>query len=371
MKDARMEKLAKVLIEYSCRLQKGERVLIEATDIPEAFVCALVEAAYRVGALPYVQLHSSRVERALRREATSEQLAFAAGIDAKQMQGMQAYIGVRGSDNGYEYVDVPTDKNAIYQRDYSTPVHSLIRVPHTKWVVLRWPTPAFAQSAGMSTEAFEDFYFNVCCLDYSRMDRAMDALKARMERTDRVRLTGPDTDISFSIKGMPAVKCAGECNIPDGEIYTAPIRDSINGTITFHSPQLRDGFLYRDIALTFKDGRIVEAHANDDVRVNAVLDTDEGARYVGEFAIGVNPYITRAIGDTLFDEKITGSIHFTPGSCYDNADNGNQSAIHWDLVLLQDAASGGGDIWFDGELIRHDGRFVPEDLQCLNPEALM
>jgi aminopeptidase len=284
---------------------------------------------------------------------------------------MDAYIGVRGGTNSSELSDVPADRSGDYARYYWKPVHGEVRVPKTKWVVLRYPSPAMAQLADMSTEAFEDYYFRVCCLDYGKMDRAMDALKERMERADRVRLGSPGTDLSFSIRGLPAIKCAGKMNIPDGEVYTAPVRDSVNGVITYNPPSVKDGFTFSGIRLTFRNGKIVDAAANDTGRINAQLDIDEGARYVGEFAIGVNPYITFPMKDTLFDEKIAGSIHFTPGASYDDCFNGNRSSLHWDLVLIQTPEYGGGELWFDDTLIRRDGRFVPEDLQCLNPENLI
>ena len=253
---------------------------------------------------------------------------------------------------------------------YSKPVHSEIRVPKTRWVVLRYPTPSMAQLAETSLEAFEDHYFNVCTLDYGKMSLAMDALVRRMEATDRVRIVGPGTDLSFSIKGMPAIKCDGKLNIPDGEVFSAPVRDSVNGVIQYNTPSLYQGNVFERTRLTFENGKIVAAESSDSVRSNQIFDTDEGARYVGEFAIGVNPYITKAIKDTLFDEKIAGSFHFTPGSCYDECPNGNKSAIHWDLVCIQTPEHGGGEMYFDDELIRRDGLFVTDDLKGLNPENL-
>ncbi|TGU85018.1 aminopeptidase, partial [Mesorhizobium sp. M00.F.Ca.ET.186.01.1.1] len=165
------------------------------------------------------------------------------------------------------------------------------------------------------------------------------------------------------IKGIPAIKCAGEANIPDGEVFTAPVRDSVNGTISYNTPSPYQGFTYDNIKLTFKDGKIIEATANDTTKINEVFDTDEGARYVGEFAIGVNPYIQNPMKDILFDEKIDGSFHFTPGQAYDDAFNGNKSSIHWDLVMIQRPEWGGGEIWFDDRLIRKDGRFVVPELE--------
>ena len=285
------------------------------------------------------------------------------------MRDCAAYIAIRGGDNAYETADVPDDKKRLYSVHYSQPVHSNIRVPHTKWVVLRYPSPAMAQQAGMSTEQFEDFYYRVCTLDYSRMSKAMDPLVRRMEAADKVRITGPGTDLSFSIKGQKAIKCDGRMNIPDGEIYTAPIRDSVEGVLQYNTPSLYQGQTHENIRFVFKKGQIVEATGSRKEALDSILNTDAGARYIGEFAIGVNPYITEPMKDTLFDEKIAGSFHFTPGNCYDEAPNGNKSAVHWDLVCIQRKDYGGGEMWFDNELIRKDGLFVPADLQPLNPSA--
>ena len=370
MQDQRINLLAKNLINYSCKLKKGEKVLIEAKGIDYMLITALVKEAYKIGAYPFVEIYDNRVSRELLLGETKELAEMRARYACARMSEMDAYIGVRGGQNSNENSDVPADKLQIESEYYSHPVHHELRVKKTKWVVLRYPTEGMASQAGMSTDAFEDFYFNVCNLDYSKMDKAMDALKARLDKADKVRLTAKDTDITFSIKGIGSSKCSGDHNIPDGEIYTAPVKDSVNGVITFNAPSIENGFKYENVSLTFKDGKIIKATANDNQKINALLDTDEGARYVGEFAFGVNPYITKPMGDILFDEKISGSIHFTPGCCYDDCYNGNISAIHWDLVLIQTKEYGGGEIYLDGELIRKDGLFVVEDLLCLNPENL-
>ena len=370
MQDERVNKLAKNLINYSCSLKKGEKVLIEAKGIDYMLVNALVKEAYAVGAYPFVELYDNRVTRQLLLGESEELAKMRARFDGARMAEMDAYIGIRGGENCNELSDVPESNMKIESEFYSHPVHHEIRVKKTKWVVLRYPNQGMAQQAGMSTEAFEEFYFNVCNLDYSKMDRAMDALKKRLDKADKVRIVGKGTDISFSIKGIGSKKCSGERNIPDGEIYTAPVKNSVNGVITYNAPSVENGFKFENVSLTFKDGKIINATANDNEKVNAIFDTDEGARYVGEFAFGVNPYINRPMGDILFDEKISGSIHFTPGSCYDDCYNGNVSAIHWDLVLIQTKEYGGGEIYLDGELIRKDGLFVTDDLACLNPENL-
>jgi aminopeptidase len=370
MKDPRIEQLAKTLIQYSVRLQKGEKVLIENFGLQREFVIALVREAYAAGGYPFVLLKDQQIDRALLLGAQEEQFQMMADFEASIMAQMDAYIGLRAGDNINEFTDIPDDKMRLHGKTVMQKVHRDIRVPKTKWVVLRYPSPSMAQLAKMSTEAFEDFYFNVCNLDYSKMDRAMDALVDLMNKTDQVRITGLGTNLSFSIKDIPAIKCSGQMNIPDGEVYTAPVRDSVNGTISFNTPSPYHGFTFENVKLTFKDGQITEATANDTERINQIFDTDEGARYIGEFAIGVNPYIQHPMQDILFDEKIDGSFHFTPGQCYDDAYNGNHSAIHWDMVMIQRPEYGGGEIYFDGVLIRKDGRFVIPELEALNPENL-
>jgi aminopeptidase len=291
-----------------------------------------------------------------------------AKVERTQMEGVQAYMGIRGSLNITELSDVPQEKLAIYQRTVWKKVHTEWRVPKTRWVVLRWPTSSFAQQARMSTAAFEDFYFEVCTIDYKALEKAMRPLVERMGRADAVRIQGPGTDLRFSIQGIPVIGCAGDKNIPDGETFTAPVRDSVNGRLRVNSPSLYHGVVYENIELEFKNGKIVQAKANHAERINQLLDSDEGARYIGEFSIAFNPRILHPMNDILFDEKIAGSFHFTPGQAYEEADNGNRSEIHWDLVTIQRPDYGGGTIHFDGELIRQDGLFAPKELQGLNPE---
>ncbi len=371
MIDSRIEKLANVLINYSVSLKKGEKLLIEARGVDYMLVNALIKEAFKVGAYPFVEMFDNRVSRELLLGETVKYAKLKAKYAGYRMADMNAYIGIRGGDNSNENSDVPEKNLQIESEFYSHPVHHELRVKKTKWVVLCYPNPGMAQSANMSTDAFEDFYFKVCTLDYLKMDRAMDALKKRLDSADKVRIIAKDTDISFSIKGIGSNKCSGRRNIPDGEIYTAPVKDSVNGVITYNTPSIQNGFRFENVSLTFKDGRIVKATGNDVEKLESIFNTDEGARYVGEFAFGINPYILSPMGDILFDEKISGSIHFTPGCCYDACYNGNVSAVHWDLVQIQTKQYGGGEIYLDGELIRKDGLFVTEDLLCLNPENLM
>ena len=366
MTDPRTTQLAHNLIHHSCRVQPGEHVLLELIDAPDEIGIALIRAIREVGGVPHVNLRHSRINREMFAGATDAQYSSIAGFELAEMQAMQAYIAIRGSENSFENASVPAEAMKLAQR-HMHPVHER-RVCHTKWCVLRWPTPSMAQGAGMSTEDFEDFYFRCCLADYGKLRKAMDILAERMMRTDRVHITGPGTDLHFSIKGLPAIPCAGELNIPDGEVFTAPVRDSVNGTIHYTAPSLFQGIPFDGVRFTFKDGKIIDAHCNgNEAALHKILDSDEGARYIGEFALGVNPEVLRPMRDILFDEKIAGSFHFTPGNAYENCDNGNRSQVHWDLVCIQRADYGGGEIYFGGELIRKDGIFLDPALAILNP----
>lgn len=371
MLDNRIAVLAKNLVNYSVKAGKGDKVLIEAYDVDSALVTQLIKEIRKNGAYAFVEMYDSKVQRRLLMDADETYCSLLTKYNRVRMEDMDCYIGIRGAYNSFESSDVPGEKMDMYSRIYSHPIHHDLRVCKTRWVVLRYPNDSMSQLAGMSTEKFEDFYFNVCNLDYSKMDRAMTPLVELMNKTDRVRIVAKDTDLTFSIKGIGAIKCSGACNIPDGEVYTAPVKDSVNGVITYNAPSIENGIKFEHVRLEFKDGKIINATSNYTDDSNKIFDTDEGARYVGEFAIGVNPYIIQPMGDILFDEKISGSIHFTPGCCYEDADNGNKSAVHWDLVLIQTPEYGGGKIYFDDVLIRDNGRFVLKELDCLNPENLI
>ena len=364
MHDDRFDKLAKLLVEYSIRLKRNETVLIEAFDIPDEMTIALIRAVRKAGGVPLAQTYQTRVNRALALEASDRQLNLMVGHELTRMKKMNAYIAVRGSNNVTELSDVPPEKMKLIGRKMR-PVQDQ-RVKKTKWVVLRWPTPSMAQLAGMSTEAFEDFYFDVCTLDYRKLQPGMKALQRLMQKTDRVQVKGPGTDLRFSIKGIPAVICGGDRNIPDGEVFSCPMKDSVEGHITFNAPSIYQGTAFDGIRLEFKQGKIVAATSNETKKLNKILDSDPGARYVGEFSLGFNPRVFQPMRDILFDEKIAGSFHLTPGQAYEEADNGNRSQVHWDMVSIQRPDYGGGEIYFDGKLIRKDGKFLPKQLRSLN-----
>jgi aminopeptidase len=370
--DPRNVDLASKLIHYSLELQPGEKIYIEvkgsdALDLGRA----LVAAATRAGGVPFWYYNDEDISRHFVCHANEAQFGAWGEFHRRIMQDVDAYIAVRGSNNTFDHSDASDDRQQWFAKAYWERVHS-VRVKEKKWCVLRYPNPAMALLAQQATEPFADFYYKVCTLDYARMSRAMEPLVELMAHTDRVAIKGPGTDLAFSIKGIGAVKCDGKRNIPDGEVYSCPVRDSVNGVITYNAGTLYQGALFRDVRFEVTDGKITRANCEgDEEKLNRILDTDDGARHFGEFALGLNPHITRPMLDILFDEKIDGSFHLTPGQAYDSTDNGNRSAVHWDIVSIQTADWGGGEIWFDGKLIRKDGRFVLPELLGLNPEALI
>jgi aminopeptidase len=368
MTDSRYPKLAKLLVEYSIQLKPGDRVLLDMTDVPDEFSVELMRAARATGAMPFIEVRHTRVTRELLRGTNESHASLLRDLELARMKKMQAYIAVRGADNNNENSDVPSATMALYSR-LTRPVLDW-RVDRTRWCVLRWPTPSMAQAAGMSTEAFENLYFDVCTMDYAKMAKAQIPLHKRMAKADQVQIKSPGTDLTFSLKGIGAKMCKGDRNIPDGEVFSCPVKNSVNGVIQYNTPTLYAGTKFENVRLEFKDGKVIQATGSNAKRLNEILDTDAGARYVGEFALGFNPHILSPMCDILFDEKIAGSLHFTPGQAYADCGNGNKSAVHWDMVLIQRPEWGGGEVWFDGELIRQDGLFLPKDLRPLNPEHL-
>lgn len=367
--DPRDKKLADLLVNYSCELKDGEKILIDYEGAEcKPLIKEIVRDVYAAGGKPFVNIVDAEINREIMMHCDEEQIKFKNEYLLTQMKGMDAYIAVRAGANTSELADVPSDKMNMYNKLMSPLLD--YRVNKTKWCILRYPNPSMAQLAGTSQEAFADFFYQVCTLDYEKMSKAMDPLVELLNKSDKVHIIGPDTDLTFSIKGIGAVKCDGKMNIPDGEVYTAPVKDSMNGYITYNTVSQEDGFTYENIRFEIENGKIIKATANNTEKINALLDTDEGARYFGEFAFGVNPYVLHPMKDTLFDEKIAGSFHLTPGMCYEDAPNGNDSAVHWDLVMIQRPEYGGGEIWIDDVLIRKDGLFVVPELEGLNPENL-
>ena len=372
MHDPRLEQLAQMLLSHSLRLEPGQIVLVQAILPAKPLVKALLREAKRQNlylVVNWLDDEVTRLEYDLldpANPATQDFLEKRTAWNAARIADVTAVINIRGAENDQELGAVPAERQQLVSKAGESVSRTII--DERQWVLFYWPTAAQAQKAGLSIERYFDFVLDVSLVDYEKIYQAEQALAARLEAADQVRITGPGTDLAFSIKGLPAVCCYGRRNVPDGEVYTAPVRDSVNGTITYNVPSNYWGKTFNEIRLTFQAGRIVEASCTGDSNaLNQIFDADEGARYVGEFSLGVNPLIRESIGSTLFDEKITGSLHFTPGNAYAKADNGNRSTIHWDLILIQRPEHGGGEVWFDGELIRKDGLFIPADLANLNP----
>lgn len=369
MKEEKLRVLSKNICEYSIEVQQGDNVLIELTDMDHVLANFLIEDIVRLGGNPIVKTNQSKVWNSLYKNANDELWNLLLDEGLSIMRQIQGYISIQNVENAFGFTDIPQER-ILNARRILRPITDH-RVNNTKWVVLRYPNASMAQSASMATQVFEDFYFDVCTMDYSKMEKAAQPLVELMQKTDRVLIqSGNGTCLDFSIKDIPAVACCGKRNIPDGEVFTAPIKDSINGTIYFNTPTVYNNENFSDIILNFRNGKIVDAFGSNASALNTILDSDDGARYIGEFALGFNPYITRPMCNILFDEKIAGSFHLTPGNCYDEADNKNKSSIHWDMVLIQTPEYGGGSIFFDDVLIRKDGLFVLPELEGLNPNNL-
>lgn len=365
MRDSRVTEMAKVLVDYSTRIKKGDRVLINAAGFEAAPLVKELYALCLQRGADYVEysFNAPEIDRQFYNLASKKQLEVFPQHKLDFYKTLTAYIGISAGENSMVNATSNQKSMVAYQK-LTRPLIDQ-RVKHTKWVVTRFPTHGSAQEARMSLEEYEDYLFGACCIDWAAESRKMEKLKKLMDKTNKVRLKGADTDLSFSIKGLDSIKCDGRYNIPDGEVFTAPVRNSVQGVITYNCPTIYQGKEFNNIRLEFKDGKIVKATAGDMTKaLNQILDTDDGARYIGEFSLGVNPNIRTPMRNILFDEKIFGSIHFTPGQAYDEADNGNCSAVHWDMVrLMQD-----GEIWFDDCLIQKNGRFVLKELENLNPE---
>lgn len=354
MKDPRIQSLARNIVKYSLDLKKNEKLLIEVEGHENLLAKAIAEEAYGVGAIPFVVFLDKEILAIQLNHCSQAQIDSMATYDRLRMKDMNAYLLIRADQNINELSEVHAH-----------------RWSDTKWCIISYPNASAAQRANMPTDKFEDLYFKVCNLDYSKLAVQMQKLVRLMEKTDKVRILGQNCDLTMSIKNMPVSMDAGHQNLPDGEVYSVPEKHSINGFISFNTPVVFQGTTFENVSFTFKDGRIVEATSNDTEKLNQILDRDEGSRYIGEFGIGLNPYITSPINDILFDEKIWGSIHLAVGSAAIQSEGSNLSSIHWDLVYIQRPEYGGGQLWFDDVLVRQDGYFIIDELKGLNPEIFI
>ena len=360
-------KYAYNLINNSLKLQKGERIWIDATDIPEDFVCEILRQVHKVGGFPFLNASTQRINRQVFECYDDNNFVnLKTELDLQKMKNMDCYLSITAPMNSWSLLSLDAKKLHNYKTIYAQNVHFKQRVNHTRWLICNYPSLSLASSAKMSYDEYADYLLDVGCIDYGKMAKTLIPLKKLMESTDKVHILSKGTDLTFSIKGMSAVICAGANNIPDGEVYTAPILNSVEGVISYNAKSVYDGKEFSDVKFEFSEGKIVKAHCNDNDAIEQILNTDGGARFIGEFAIGVNPKIHHPVGDILFDEKIAGSLHFTPGNAYADANNGNVSAVHWDLVLIQTEQYGGGEIWFDNVLVRKNGKFVLDELKPID-----
>lgn len=363
--DSKLKELSRNLVNYSLKVEENETVLISSSIECRPLVKELIKDITKVGGIPTVEIHDEEIDTMLLEYTTDERIPLIVSKKQYDVDQFDCFIHIRYTKN--EYIGKNIDNEIRRKIGKATEKIDDIRINDRRWVLLNYPSPMDAYKAKMTNQEFYDYAMNVMTVDYKEMYEHIKPLKELMEKTDKVRLVAENTDITFSIKDIPVIPCCGDSNIPDGEIYTAPVKDSINGTITYNTPCPYQGNIYTGVSLTFESGKIVECHCNEDNEaLKKVFDTDEGARYVGEFSLGLNPEIMKPMGDILYDEKIIGSIHFTPGRCYENADNGNTSAIHWDMVLVMRKEYGGGEIYFDDKLIRKDGLFTLPELEPLN-----
>ena len=370
--DSRNIKLAHNLIHNSISLKKDDNILVEISGEDGIELAnEIIKQAKEINAKPHLNIINYQNLRNFLINATKEDIVEYGKKDYETMKKMQAYIGISAPKSDKSLDGVPQEKIEIYNKYYTALVHLEQRVKHTKWCILRYPNEYFAKKSNMTLDEFKDFYYNVCNFDYNKMKIAMEPLKNLMCKTDKVHIIAPETDLTFSIKGIPAEKYYGTFNIPDGEVASCPVKNSVNGYITYNTKTKYNDIIFESIRFDFINGKIVKATAKENCKeLNEILDTDDGARYIGEFAFGLNPYINNTICDTLFDEKINGSFHLTPGMALEESDNGNRSAIHWDIVKILRKEFGGGEIYFDNTLIMKDGKFVLEELKNLNVENL-
>jgi aminopeptidase len=369
--DPRIQKIAATVLHHSLKAKPGEKVMIYAEDDGDQLVEAIVDEAYASGIVPFVSLEQTAIRRAILKGATAEQLELMAKPDVTLMQEMDCHIAISAPHNSSEFSLLSQEQLALYTKHCKSQI-SRAR-SRLRWVSLTYPNHGMAQNAGMSLREFSDYYFDLMTMDYEKLEQAALPMALRMRAADKVRIVAPGTDLTVSLKGFTALVAAGEHNLPDGEIASTPERHSVNGTIAFNIPSMHNGFLFKDVCLTFKDGKLVDAKANDTERFLKEVSLDEGCRYIGEFSMGTNPYVTRPVHDTLFDEKMGGSMHMALGACYNfpGRDNGNVSSIHWDLIQSHRPEHGGGEVWLDGELVRKDGIYLPEDLRVLNPDVYL
>ena len=350
------------ILSYSIELKEGDKVFIFADANAKQYCDLLTKKIIEHGAIPFVLWNDFLVNRFLidcKNDNIYDELF---SIHEKMIDACDAAIMLDNNIESYEgasYDDVINFKHKYYLRIFKK------IMDFERWVYLRYPEQRLADLFGLSYEEHVKLLEEVSNFDYQALSVACVNLKELMDRTEKVRITQGLTDVSFTKKGISSTVCCGKLNLPDGEVYTAPEKHSMNGVIHFNIDFFRE-YLYKDVIVGVVDGKIVSSTCNINDKFTKVLDSDEGARYFGEFAFGLNPHIKKNYNDNLFNEKMSKTVHFALGYPHWDTDNGNESLIHWDLMInLED----GGEVYFDDVLIQKNGLFVLEELKDLNPKT--
>ncbi len=358
MSDKRWDQLASILVNYSTRTCKGEKVLI---TMMEEDTFPLTRAVYaevvKAGALPQVEFQSVLLERELMLKGSHEQLDWVPELNAYGMEWADVYIGLRGARNPFEFSGIGADRLGAHKKAMGK--ISAMRNELTRWVLVRVPNESFAQQAEMSHDEMMSFFFGATLKDWEKEAEWYRAVQKPFQEARKVRILGKGTDLTFSTEGRTYEVADGHLNMPDGEVFTAPVDDSAEGVISFEFPGVYFGARVPGIRLEFAHGQVTNATADANQELlDQLIGMDAGANRIGEFGIGVNSGIDRFCYDILYDEKIGGTIHIALGRAYAECGGVNQSALHWDIIkdLRQE-----GEIHLDGRKIFEKGRFLFAD----------
>lgn len=353
MKDQRLAKFADVLLEHSLNIKEGENVVIRAGYLAKPLIDEFYRKTVDKGANTFVHILSDPQRKYFMENATPKQLENANALYEGIYEKADAVLVIEAPENTKHLSNVSPRKNMEYNKAISPVLKTIM---NKRWVLTNYPVEAFAQDADMSLEEYEDFLFDAVLVDYEKMDRDMNKILDIFDTADTVRLVGKDTDLTFSIKGRKGTKCSGQNNVPDGEVYYSPVTNSANGHIYYEFPAIRYGNQVDGVRLEFKDGKIINARsASNEQFLNQMLDTDAGARYLGEFGIGLNYGIKKFIKNILFDEKIGGTIHLAAGNAYEGSGGDNISVLHWDMIK---ELRTNGEIYADGKLVQKNGIYL-------------
>jgi aminopeptidase len=355
MPDPRVTKLASILVKHSLRVKKDETVLIaSSTELSKPLVLEVYREVMKAGAHPFTSIGFEETANIFYDMATQKQLAFFPDTKHFEAKNIDCFVNIRASANKKALSNV--DPRVVGERSkVLSPISEEI-VNRKRWILTNFPTHSLAQEADMSLEEYEDFLYGATNIDWNKVKQKEMKLKGLLDKASEVRIVGKDTDLTLSIKGRKAIPCYGERNMPDGEVFLSPVESSAEGHIYYEMPAIFQGREVTGIRLRFKAGKVVEARAdkNEDFLI-AMLDTDKGARYLGELGVGVNYGIQKFTKDILFDEKIGGTVHLAVGRSYESAGGKNHSAIHWDMI--KDLRKGGA-IYLDGKVIQKNGKFT-------------